>query len=426
MQDQRNPRRSRKLTGIRKRHARSCSSRAGGNCNCSPAWEASAWSPRERKRVWKRFPTEAAAKAWRRDAGQALERGTMRTPTKRTLREEAEAWLEGVENGSIRTRSGNTYKPSALRGYRHALTERVLPDVGAVRLSELQRQDVQALVDRLVADGLQPSTIRNAVMPLRAIYRRAVSRDVVAVNPTERLELPRVEGKRERIAAPTEGAALIAALRAEDRALWATAMYAGLRLGELKALRWADVDLAVGTIRVERSWDAQEGVIEPKSVAGRRSVPVAAVLRDYLIEHRQRVGEAVELVFGHAEGRPFSETGARRRAALDWREAELDGIGFHECRHTYASLMIAAGVNAKALSTFMGHANISITLDRYGHLMPGSAAEAADRLDAYLEAQLARTAEAESEPSVAQSVVQEVGSSEIPLEQASAASSGGG
>ena len=57
----------------------------------------------------------------------------------------------------------------------------------------------------------------------------------------------------------------------------------------------------------------------------------------------------------------------------------------HECRHTFASLMIAAGVNAKALSTFMGHANISITMDRYGHLMPGSEEEAAIRLDAYLE-----------------------------------------
>ena len=69
-----------------------------------------------------------------------------------------------------------------------------------------------------------------------------------------------------------------------------------------------------------------------------------------------------------------------------WKAAGLERITFHQCRHTYASLMIAAGVNAKALSTFMGHANISITLDRYGHLMPGSEAEAAGLLDAYLEA----------------------------------------
>ncbi|HVF79428.1 MAG TPA: site-specific integrase, partial [Solirubrobacteraceae bacterium] len=63
----------------------------------------------------------------------------------------------------------------------------------------------------------------------------------------------------------------------------------------------------------------------------------------------------------------------------------LERITLHEARHTYASLMIAAGVNAKALSTYMGHANISITLDRYGHLMPGNEAEAATLLDAYLD-----------------------------------------
>ena len=75
----------------------------------------------------------------------------------------------------------------------------------------------------------------------------------------------------------------------------------------------------------------------------------------------------------------------------------LNRITLHECRHTFASLMIAAGVNAKALSTFMGHANISITLDRYGHLMPGSETEAAELLDAYLANQLDRDEDPPSE-----------------------------
>ena len=77
-----------------------------------------------------------------------------------------------------------------------------------------------------------------------------------------------------------------------------------------------------------------------------------------------------------------AETARRREADLD--AAALESIGLHECRHTFASLMIAAGVNAKALSTYMGHTNIAITLDRYGHLMPGNEDEAAGLLDAYL------------------------------------------
>ena len=83
-----------------------------------------------------------------------------------------------------------------------------------------------------------------------------------------------------------EARELIETAPVQDRALWATAFYAGLRRGELRALRWIDVDLAGRVIRVERSWDVKEGVIDPKSTAGRRKVPIAAVLRDYLVDHR--------------------------------------------------------------------------------------------------------------------------------------------
>ena len=75
----------------------------------------------------------------------------------------------------------------------------------------------------------------------------------------------------------------------------------------------------------------------------------------------------------------------QQRAQRCWLAAGLDPITLHECRHTFASLLIAAGVNAKALSVYMGHASISTTFDRYGHLMPGGEDEAAALADAYLE-----------------------------------------
>jgi integrase len=142
-------------------------------------------------------------------------------------------------------------------------------------------------------------------------------------------------------------------------------------------------------IRVERSWDPkEEDEIEPKSAAGRRKVPITPILRDHLAEHRMGTGRTgVDLVFGRTARDPFHAQGVQRRADTAWRGAGLERITYHQCRHTFASLMIAAGVNAKALSTFIGHANISITLDRYGHLMPGSEDEAAGLLDVYLTAQ---------------------------------------
>jgi integrase len=194
-----------------------------------------------------------------------------------------------------------------------------------------------------------------------------------------------VRGKRERIASPTEAAELIAALPQRDRAVWATAMYAGLRSGELQALTDELVDLDTDVIRVQWSWDPVAGRVAPKSRAGRRTVPIPGALRKHLLEHRLARGRRGGLFFGRPNGRQFSNQSLSQRATRTWRAAGLEPIGLHECRHTFASLMIAAGVNAKALSTFLGHASVTITLDRYGHLFPGSEKEAAGLLDSYLE-----------------------------------------
>jgi len=212
------------------------------------------------------------------------------------------------------------------------------------------------------------------------------------VNPTTGLHLPVSQTKRERVAHPAEAEKLLAALPHPDRALWATAMFAGLRSGELQALRWRDVDLAAGRINVRETYDAHTGVfVEPKSSAGRRRVPVPALLREALLEHRMNTGSgADDLVFGRADGTPFWNTTAHKRAQRYWRAAGLDTIGLHECRHTCASALIASGVNAKALSTFLGHGSIGVTFDLYGHLMPGGEDEAVALLDAYYERALAQ------------------------------------
>ena len=162
-------------------------------------------------------------------------------------------------------------------------------------------------------------------------------------------------------------------------------------VGELRALRVDDVDLAASVIRVQRGWDPVEGEIQLKSHAGRRRVPIATALRDYLSEHLALTGRRdAELIFGRTPTAPFFANRLQERADAAWRAVELDRLTPHEGRHTFASLMIAVGVNAKALSTFMGHAKIGVTLDRYGHLMPGSEEEAAALLDAYLTAQRER------------------------------------
>lgn len=394
--------------GIRARHTRKCRSLAangGGRCNCDPGWEAWVYLKREDRKLRKTFPTQAAAKAWRADAVSASTRGQLRSPTNLTVHAAADELLAGMRDGSIPTRSGGGYKPSVTRSYAEALRIRLLPVFGDTRLSDVTRADVQDFADRLTASGLSASTVQNTLDPLRVIYRRAIRRNLVNVDPTKELELRRPDGRRERIAAPEEARKLLDALTDEDRALWATALYAGLRRGELRALRWSDVDLDGRVIRVERGWDQEEGEQEGKSKAARRTVPIIGRLVPILAAHKLATGrEGDALVFGVTDAQPFDPSTARRRARAAWgwkqapssqrkgpqtawvqaREDVLDPIGLHEARHTFASLMIAAGCNAKALSKIMGHASISITFDVYGHLMPGGESEARERIDSYL------------------------------------------
>jgi integrase len=124
-------------------------------------------------------------------------------------------------------------------------------------------------------------------------------------------------------------------------------------------------------------------------------VPITILLRDQLVEHKMATGrEGDQLLFGRTSADASNGKVMQDRADDAWAKAGLNRITPHQCRHTFASLMIAAGVDAKALSTYMGHANIAVTLDLYGHLMPGSEAEAAGLLDTYLAAQLNTATEA--------------------------------
>jgi integrase len=384
--------------GIRKRHSKRCNHRDGGRCNCNAGWEASVYLAREGRKLRRTFAREAEAKTWRADALAAANARSLRTPSQITVEQAAWLWLEAARTGAVRDRSGHHYKPGTLREYARALSLRVLPEFGGVRLSELTRADLQDFVDRLLGRKLAASTIRNTMNPLQAIYRHAVRRELVIVNPTREVDLPAARGRRERIATASQAAHLIAAAPESDRAIWATAFYAGLRRGELQALRSSDIDLGRSEITVERSWDQYEGPIAPKSKAGVRTVPILAVLRDHL--DPRALGTGTDLAFGRRPDEPFSpkaiaDPAKRTWAAVNEREREkaaregrdpdlLPSLTFHECRHTFASLLIDAGVNPKAIQEFMGHATIEETFSRYGHLMPGARDQARGLVDAYM------------------------------------------
>lgn len=374
--------------GINLIHSRLCSSRDGGGCDCEPTFQGQAWSPSCRHNLRRVFKTLDEAKAWRKATTVALSQPGAIQPGDMFFDRAAEKWLTAAKKGVVRTRSGTPFKPSALRSYEDSLRRFLIPKLGRTRLNELKRAQIQDVVDEMVAADYAPSTVRNAVLPLRSICRRAYDREELQSNPTRKIELPIDRRTKDRVAPPQEVENLLGALPEHLRLIWGLAIYTGLRRGELQALGWENVDFETGVIEVERSWDRVEGFVEPKSRAGFRLIPLPGVLRGMLLKQRLIQGSGgVGMVIGQGD-KPFDPSNAIREARRVWEKGGLTGIGYHECRHTYASLMIAAGVNAKTLSVYMGHSSIVMTIDRYGHLFPGNEKDSAAKLDQYLGSQV--------------------------------------
>jgi integrase len=386
-------------TGIRKRHARTCPTFSDRNarCRCRPSYEAAVYLKREDTKLRKSFPTEAAAKAWRADMLVSVRRGKVVTASNETLRDTKEWFMEGARSGVILSRNDLPYKPSTLRGYERNLEKHVLPDLGALKLGEVRRSDLQGLVDRLMAAGSPGSTVRNIITPVETIFRLAVQDDKVAVNPATNLRLPKPGKPRDRVASPQEAALLISLLPEGDQALWATYFYEGLRRGEARSLRVDDIDFDSGVIRVVTGWDDVEGEVDPKSEKGTREVPLILQARAYLHGHLRRTGRSGrDLVFGRTASVPFSPTLMRERALRAWGLAalgafltgeplpvEIAPICPHECRHTFVSLMAASGVPLERIGDYVGHSTTYMT-DRYRHLLPGQRKADAAALDALL------------------------------------------
>lgn len=354
--------------------------------NGTKSYRASVWSNREQRLIRKTFPTLQAAKAWRSEANTAVRAGTLKAAAGPTLEAAVKEWLAGAEAGTIRTRGRRQFKPATPRAVRQHYNLRLKEPFGRTHIDAITHPMLQEFVDKLDADGFGPSTIEGTILPLRLVYRWARGRGIVSLDPTEGLELPEKARGTRLPPSPKDAGKLLEAVPEEDRAMWATAMLAGLRRGELMGLRWEDVDLKHGRLSVERSYDPDARVFgTPKSRLGTRKVPIGSALAPYLKAHMLRTGRRSGLVFGlDAEKVQRPET-VQKRADEAWKAAKLERVTLHACRHLYASMSIAAGVNAHALCKYMGHSGIQVTYDMYGHLFPGNEAEASKLLDAYLE-----------------------------------------
>lgn len=378
--------RSRRDVGIEERHTKSCLSKAGKRCNCEPHYRGHVKDALGRKIRSHWTSSKAEALAWRQEAVIALRQGRLRRAAPTTVKVAGEELVTGMRTGAVLDRSGKPYKPKTIRTYEHSLDTYVLPVLGHRKVSSLRRADVQGFIEEMRATGASPSTVHNRLDPLRVIVRRAIDNDELMVDPCARLNLPVVRNNRTRIEAPAMAETLIQALPEPEQAFWALAFYAGLRRGELRALRVDDVDFDAGLVRVRRGWDDIEGEIAPKTFAGKRDVPMMGELRRICRAHRLQTGRHdAQLFLGRTPTDPFYPSTVRARANKAWEAAGLEPLTAHEARHCAASYMIACGLDWKKVSEFLGHTDVRTTFNRYGKVVEEDLSDAAERLDAYFE-----------------------------------------
>lgn len=190
-----------------------------------------------------------------------------------------------MRDGSVLTRSEKRYKPSTIESYASAVRDWIVPDVGYLRLAKISRLVLREITDRWRKDPRRPAdgTIRNAIMPLRVTLRREFEKGLIPSNPAAGFKLPAV-GRRERVANAAEVANLLEPLPVDLRALYGVAFHAGLRAGEIAALRWSDLEvdeergIVVIHVREACRWKGRR-FVTPKSDAGaNRKMPVTRAL----------------------------------------------------------------------------------------------------------------------------------------------------
>lgn len=288
-----------------------------------------------------------------------------------TVSEYADEWL-GMLAG---------VRPATATEYRRDLTKYVLPRIGSVRLGALDARRIRRLAYDLREEktkraptGRSWSTVRRILAPLSVMLSAASEDGVIPAKPWPRLPTPRRDPlKRRHLSIDELRRLLAAAPTPQDRLLIRFLAETGLRISELKALRWADLDLAhEPAVSVRRRHRLLDGEQETKSERSSGSVPITPQLARELKAHRLRKGQpgTDALVFTTDDGGRIDESNLRRRVlAPACARAGIPPIGFHVLRHTHGSIVAAATRDIRAVQRRLRHSSAAFTLETYIHLL---------------------------------------------------------
>src|SRR5215213_6704770 len=316
-----------------------------------------------------------------RDGGLIFEAGHL------TVGDYLKRWLKDVED---------TVRRSTYEGYEYAIRPHIVPALGRIKLKDLTSAHLRSFYRDRLDSGRAPATVHKLHVVLHKALKAAVADGLIPRNAAAGLKLPRIT--REEIDPLTEEEArrLLETVRGDRlETLYVLALNTGMRQGELLALKWDDVDLERGVLRVRRTLThANKSFVlgEPKTKKSRRTIRLTEgalqALRSHLsrqLEEMERIGSLYQpggLVFATTTGTIINPSNLRNRSFKPLlAHARLRPIRFHDLRHTCATLLLSRNVNPKIVSELLGHANVAVTLDTYSHLLPDMQATAVDAME---------------------------------------------
>jgi integrase len=334
------------------------------------------------KRRLKTFATKKEAEAWKVNALHEIQQGIHTAA--RASKTVEEAWLFWLADCDA-----NNLEFSTIRPRRQHLKHHVKPIIGHLRLSDLTTPLIYDLDAKLRERGRSIAMRRKVITSLKTMLSFAQGRGLVAQNVAlgVRIKVDTREAAggplRAGVDFPTmaELNLLIEGVAGRWRPFIVTAIFTGMRLSELRGLRWGDVDLDAGQIHVRQRADYRGKIGPTKSKAGKRDIPLAPMVVNTLRQWRVDCPKGeLDLVFPNTRGNVEMMSSIYTRC---WgpllSKCGLPAYGFHKLRHAAASLFIQhLRWTPKRLQTVMGHASVTMTFDLYGHLFESVEADRAD------------------------------------------------
>ena len=287
-------------------------------------------------------------------------------------------------------------RPSTYLTYHGYIENHIKPQLGKIPLNDLTTLHLQQFYKKLLAEGrverieaqkqpkgLSAKTVRNIHQIISSALKLAVEQRLIARNPADGCALPKAEHK-EMQTLPVEQ--LTSFLReAKDSgvfALYYIDLTTGLRRGELLGLKWTDIDLEKGDLRVQRQIGRIDGkIIEMplKTKNAYRTLPLSADAISVLMQQRRKTGNS-EWVFPSPIGGPMSPDSVLHMLHRVLKRAGLPKVRFHDLRHTFATLALQNGVDVKTVSSMLGHYSAGFTLDTYAHVTTDAQLKAAQTM----------------------------------------------